>query len=78
MSVPGASLPIVEAVAWSLFGLMAAALATLVTAYWRLSARMEEIRTELAGRIDAVRTELGSRIDGVNTRLDAHIGAHAG
>jgi hypothetical protein len=54
-----------EAVAWSLFGLMAAALATLVTAYWRL-----------ADRIEDVRRDLGARIDAVNGRLDLHLDRH--
>ena len=35
-----------------------------------LSARIDEVRTELGARIDEVRTELGARIDRLETRLD--------
>ena len=74
-----------EAVAWSLFGLVGAALGVLVTAYWRLSARMEEVRRDLTGEIHAVRTDLGGRIDAqtfridaLNSRMDTHVHPHAG
>ncbi len=85
MSVPGASVPVMEAIAWSLFALFAAGLGILVTAYWRLASRMEEIRRELTGEIQAVRVDLGGRIDALtarvdalNARLDAHVHPHAG
>ena len=74
-----------EGVAWSLFGLMAATLAVVGTAYFRLSARIEEVRRDLTTQIEAVRADLGARldantarIDALNTRLDAHLQAHAG
>lgn len=74
-----------EAVAWSLFGLFGAALGVLVTAYWRLSARMEEVRRDLTGEIHAVRADLGGRIDAqtfridaLNSRMDSHLHPHAG
>ena len=35
-----------------------------------LSARIDEVRTELGARIDEVRTELGARIDATNARID--------
>ena len=81
-----------EAIAWSLFGLLGAALGVLVTAYWRLAARMEELRQDLTGDIHAVRADLGgridaqtsridaqtARIDSLNVRMDAHVHPHAG
>jgi hypothetical protein len=65
--VGGASVLSVEAVAWSLFGLLAATLGVLVTAYWRLAARIDELRRDL-----------GARIDAQTARIDAHIHPHAG
>jgi hypothetical protein len=74
-----------EAVAWSLFGLFGAALGILVTAYWRLAARMDELRRDLTGEVHAVRADLGGRIDAqtfridaLNSRMDSHIHPHAG
>jgi hypothetical protein len=70
-----------EAVAWSLFGLMGASMGVMLTAYLRLAARIEEVRrkvnevrTDLGGRIDAQT----SRIDALNSRMDAHVHPHAG
>jgi hypothetical protein len=79
----------VEAVAWSLFGLFGVGLGILVTAYWRLAGRIEEVRRELGDRIDGVHNSLGNRIDGVqnslgsridalNARMDTHMGRHLG
>ena len=67
-----------EAVAWSLFGLMAAGLGIVVTALWRLSARIDEVRRDLGSRIDGVHADLGRRIDILGGRIDAHLDRHAG
>ncbi len=81
----GASVIVMDAVAWSLFGLFGAALGVVVTAYWRLAARMEEVRRDLTGEIQAARADLGGRIDSqtfridaLNARMDSHIHTHAG
>jgi hypothetical protein len=81
-----------EAVAWCAIGLLGTALGVLTTAYFRLSARTEEVRRDLGARIDAVRRDLGARIDdqtsridaqtaridALNVRMDAQIHPHAG
>jgi hypothetical protein len=77
-----------EAVAWSLFGLMGASMGVMLIAYLRLPARIEEVRrevhevrTDLGGRIDAQTSRIDaqtSRIDALNSRMDAHVHPHAG
>ncbi|MGH2691742.1 MAG: hypothetical protein ACRDHM_04495 [Actinomycetota bacterium] len=74
-----------QAVAWSLVGLMATALAVMVTAYFRLATRAEEarreffgemrgLRTELVGELREVRSDIGGRVDTLTARIDAQTG----
>ena len=61
------------AIAWSLFGLMAAALGVLSTVLLSGLSRFDGVNTRLdglGGRIDSGLDGLGGRIDGLHTRID--------
>lgn len=73
MSYASASLPSMEALAWTAIGLLGATVAALVGALFHLGSRIDALGSGLNARIDAV----GARIDALSGQVSDHIAHHA-
>lgn len=79
---PGASVGVVEAVAWTAIALLATtsvgSFVYLGTRIDSLGSRIDAQGADLGRRIDAVSADLGGRIDAMTARIDSHLERHAG
>lgn len=93
MSDRGASVGVVEAVAWTAIALLATTsvgsfvyLGTRIDSLGGridaqgadLGRRIDAVSADLGRRIDAVSADLGGRIDAMTARIDSHLERHAG
>jgi len=77
MSDPCASVPDVEAVAWTAIGVLAVAVLGWWVAFLHLKRKISAFETRLNARIDAFGADLRAHIDALTTRVDEYLG-HAG
>lgn len=85
LSVAGARVPDVEAVAWTAIGLLAVAVFGNMAGLYHLGNRIDAQGATLNARIDELGTRieaqgaaLSARIDALSARMAEHMGRHAG
>ncbi|MGH3743256.1 MAG: hypothetical protein ACRDTP_00165 [Mycobacteriales bacterium] len=63
----------VTALAWTMTGLLATALAILAAALFQSQARTDALRAEITDRTDGLRAEIATRTDGLRADLGADL-----